>query len=87
MCSCVHRSIANPMKKKTTFIGRIYTWGGINNKFVNYFFSNIFCFNLFIFWINIKFLDNKKKEEANNVNNLILNKFLLFFAYNKFFTT
>ena len=70
MCSCVRKSIANPMKKKKKIHWEDIHMGGINNKFVIYFFSNIFCFNLFNFWINIKFLDNKK-QEANNINNLI----------------
>ena len=51
MCGGVCRSTTNPMKKKKKkggrnplFIGRIYTWGGINNKFVIYFFSNIYIY-------------------------------------------
>ena len=51
MCGGVCRSTTNPMKKKKKkggrnplFIGRIYTRGGINNKFVIYFFSNIYIY-------------------------------------------
>ena len=55
-----------------TFIGRIYTQGGIANKFVIYFFPNIYFFNLIVL-DKYQFFGLKKKKEKliTLINNMI----------------
>ena len=61
MCSCVRRSMANLMGEKKPLSLGGYTHG---EELIINLLSNFFQIYIYILWININFLDNKKRRRS-----------------------